>query len=88
RIVADAERRHGTGDTRRRPVSLPGDDALLMGRMIAAAAATAALGLSLTGSLLRLPRLPDLVAVPPTLADHLPRLLKELERRLGPEGTD
>lgn len=88
RIVADAERRHGTCDTRRRPVSLPGDDALLMGRMIAAAAATAALGLSLTGSLLRLPRLPDLVAVPPTLADHLPRLRKELERRLGPEGTD
>lgn len=88
RIVADAERRHATSDTRQRPVSLPGDDALLTGRMIAAAAATAGLGLSLTGSLLRLPRLPDLVAVPPTLADHLPRLRKELERRLGPEGTD
>ncbi|VAZ72542.1 putative cation-transporting ATPase I [Mycobacterium persicum] len=88
RIVADAERRHGTSDTRQRPVSLPGDDALLMGRMVAAAAATAGLGLSLTGSLLRLPRLPDLVAVPPTLADHLPQLRKELERRLGPEGTD
>ena len=59
-----------------------------MGRMVAAAAATAGLGLSLTGSLLRLPRLPDLVAVPPALADHLPRLRRELERRLGPEGTD
>ena len=59
-----------------------------MGRMVAATAATVGLGLSLTGSLLRLPRLPDLVAVPPTLADHLPRLRRELDRRLGPEGTD
>jgi cation-transporting P-type ATPase I len=36
----------------------------------------------------RLPRLPDLVAVPPTPADHLPRLRREMEGRLGPEGTD
>ncbi len=88
RIVADAERRDRARAARQHPDSLPGDDALLMGRMVAAAAATAGLGLSLTGSLLRLPRLPDLVAVPPTLADHLPRLRRELERRLGPEGTD
>ncbi len=88
RIVADAEQRDRTRAARQHPTSLPGDDALLMGRMVAAAAATAGLGLSLTGSLLRLPRLPDLVAVPPTLADHLPRLRRELECRLGPEGTD
>ena len=88
RIVADAERRDRTRPARQHPISLPGDDAVLMGRMIAAAAATAGFGLSLTGSLLRLPRLPDLVAVPPTLADHLPRLRRELERRLGPEATD
>ena len=88
RIVADAERRDRTRAARAQPNSLPGDDALLMGRMAAAAAATVGLGLSLTGSLLRLPRLPDLVAVPPTLADHLPRLRRELERRLGPDGTD
>ena len=88
RIVADAEQRDRTRAARQHPASLPGDDALLMGRMAAAAAATAGLGLSLTGSLLRLPRLPDLVAVPSTLADHLPRLRRELERRLGPEGTD
>ncbi len=88
RIVAEAERRDRTRGSRGHPASLPGDDALLMGRMVAAAAATVGLGLSLTGSLLRLPRLPDLVAVPPTLADHLPRLRQELERRIGPEGTD
>ena len=88
RIVAAAERRDRTGALRAHPNSLPGDDALLMGRMVAAAAATAGLGLSLTGSLMRLPRLPDLVAVPPTLADHLPPLRREVERRLGPEGAD
>ncbi len=88
RIVAAAERRDRARAARAHPNSLPGDDALLMGRMVAAAAATSGLGLSLTGSLMRLPRLPDLVAVPPTLADHLPRLRRELERRLGPEGTD
>lgn len=88
RIVAAAERRDRTPTPRTHANSLPGDDALLMGRIVAAAAATAGLGLSLTGSLLRLPRLPDLVAVPPTLADHLPRLRRELDRRLGPEGAD
>ncbi len=88
RIVADAERRDRTRAARQHPTSLPGDDALLMARMVAATAASVSLGLSLTGSLLRLPRLPDLVAVPPTVADHLPRVRRELERRLGPEATD
>ncbi len=88
RIVADAERRDRAPAARQHPDSLPGDDALLMARTVAATAATVGLGISLTGSLLRLPRLPDLVAVPPTVADHLPRLRRELERRLGPEGTD
>ncbi|EUA89316.1 e1-E2 family cation-transporting ATPase [Mycobacterium ulcerans str. Harvey] len=88
RIVAAAEGRHRTRTTGQQPTGLPGDDVVLMGRMIAAGAATMGLGLSLTGSLLRLPRLPDLVAVPPTLIDHLPRLRRELEKRLGPEGTD
>ncbi len=88
RIVDRAEQRNRAGAGRTHPASLPGDDALLMARTMAAAAATVGLGLSLAGSLLRLPRLPDLVAVPPTLADHLPRARRELERRLGPEGTD
>jgi cation-transporting P-type ATPase I len=88
RIVADAERGNRVRAERRHPASLPGDDALLMARTVAATAATVGLGLSLTGSLLRLPRLPDLVAVPPTLADHLPRVRRELERRVGSEGAD
>jgi cation-transporting P-type ATPase I len=88
RIVADAEGGNRTRAARQHPASLPGDDALLMARMMAATASAVGLGISLTGSLLRLPRLPDLVAVPPTLADHLPRVRAELERRLGPEGAD
>lgn len=88
RIVADAERRDRAPAARARPASLPGDDALVMGRLMAAAAAAAGLGLSLTGSVMRLPRLPDLVAVAPTLADHVPRARRELERRLGADGTD
>lgn len=87
-IVADAERHDRAPADTGQPTSLPGDDALLIGRMVAAGAATVGLGLSLAGSLLRLPRLPDLVAVAPTLADHLPRLRRELEQRVGPEGTD
>jgi hypothetical protein len=52
RIVANAERRGRTRGPRQHPASLPGDDAVRMGRMVAAAAATVGLGLSLTGSLL------------------------------------
>lgn len=88
RVVADAEGRGAAHGARRLAPGLPGDDTVLMGRIVAAAAASMGLGLSLTGSLLRLPRLPDLVAVAPTVADHLPRLRREVERRLGPDGTD
>lgn len=88
RIVGDAEQRGRQRLPREKPASLPGDDAVLLGRVAAATAATVGLGLSLTGSLLRLPRLPDLLAVPPTLADHLPRLRREVDRRLGPDGAD
>ena len=87
RIVADAERRT-VGRVGQPPTSLPGDDAVLMGRMLAAAAALVGLGFSVTGSVLRLRGLPDLVAVPTTMTDQVPRLRRQLEQRLGPEGTD
>ena len=88
RVVADAERRTAATVARRQPASLPGDDAVLVARTAAAAVATAGLGLALTGSVLRLPGLPDLVSVAPTLVDHMPRLRRHIEGRLGPESTD
>ncbi len=88
RIVADAERRSTATVARRQPASLPGDDAILVARTAAALAAAAGLGLALTGSALRLPGLPDLLSVPPTVADHMPGLRRHVEERIGPEGTD
>ena len=88
RVVADAERRTGAVGARPRSTSLPGDDAVLMGRTVAAAAATVGLGLAVTGSVLRLRGLPDVFSVPPTLLDQVPRLRRQLEHRIGPEGTD
>jgi cation-transporting P-type ATPase I len=87
KIVEAAERRvDATG--RHRATSLPGDDAVLIARTAAAAAAFAGLGLAVTGSVLRLRRLSDLVSVPPTLADQMPGVRARIEQRLGPDGTD
>lgn len=87
-VVADAERRARTRSTRQHPLTLPGDDALLLARMFSAAAATAGLGLSLAGATMRLPGLPNLVSVAPTLAEQVPGIRHRLVRRLGNEGTD
>ncbi|AFM17024.1 P-type ATPase, translocating [Mycolicibacterium chubuense NBB4] len=87
RVVADAEPR-SAGGAGSRTASLPGDDAVLAGRMLAAAAALAGVGLSVTGSVVPLRGLPDLFAVPITLTDQTPRLRRHLEQRLGPEATD
>ena len=89
-VVADAERRARTETQipRHRPITLPGDDEVLVARTFGAAAATVGLGLSLTGQLLRVPGLPDIVSVVPTVADHIPVVRRQLERRLGHDGTD
>ena len=44
--------------------------------------------MSVAGSALRLPGLPNLATVPAAVLDHVPQLRRELERRLGPEGAD
>lgn len=88
RIVADAERRTVTPGARTTPTSLPGDDAILVARSAEAVAATAGLGLALTGTALRLPGLPDAIAVAPTLLDYMPALRRHIEGRIGPEGAD
>ena len=88
-VVADAERTARTEPaTRHRPLTLPGDDALLVSRALGAAVATAGLGLSLAGATMRLPGLPNIVSVVPTLADQIPAVRHQLVRTIGHDGTD
>lgn len=92
--VADAERRAtehrgvGAPASRHRPFTLPADDALAVTRLLGAAVAAGGLGLSIAGAALRLPGLPAIVTVAPTLADQIPAVRHTLVRRLGQEGTD
>ncbi|WP_286149250.1 cation-translocating P-type ATPase [Mycobacterium sp. IS-1496] len=88
RTVDEAERTADAGARRTRPMNLPGDDAVLAARTAGAAFAVAGLGLSVTATMLRLRGLPDVVSAVPTLVDHMPRLRKQVEGRLGPDGTD
>ncbi|MGV0838355.1 HAD-IC family P-type ATPase [Mycolicibacterium thermoresistibile] len=88
RVIGDAERQCGVGATRHRPLTLPWDDEVLVARSIGAAAAYVGLTLSITGRALRVPGLPDLLSVAPTMADHIPRVRRAVERRLGREGAD
>lgn len=87
-VVADAERLACNQIQRESPLTLPGDDALLLGRAFAAAAAVASLGLSLAGAAGRLPGLPNVVSVAPTLADQIPGLREHLVSALGNDGAD
>ncbi len=88
-VVTEAERRARTVPVHRhRPLTLPGDDSVLVARAVGAGAAALALGVSLAGSAIRLPGLPDLVSVVPTVADHIPMVRHQLVRRLGNSGTD
>jgi Ca2+-transporting ATPase len=88
RVVDAAERSADASARRSQPMNLPGDNAVLAARTAGAALAVAGLGVSLTGTALRLPGLPGLVSVPPTLIDHMPALRRRVESRLGPDGTD
>jgi cation-transporting ATPase I len=87
-IVAEAERASTPPEFRPKPASLPGDDAVLVARTAAAAVAAAGFGLAVTGSVLRLRRLSDILSVPPTVLDHIPAVRTQLEQRLGPDGAD
>jgi len=88
-VVAAAEGDTGTPNPdRHHPMTLPGDDALLLTRALGAAAASASLGVSLAAATMRLPGLPAIVAVVPTLAEQIPAVRHRLVGVLGPEGTD
>ncbi|MCB1287283.1 MAG: cation-translocating P-type ATPase, partial [Mycobacterium sp.] len=88
-VVDGAERKARTHTAHRhRPLTLPGDDVLLLGRAFSALAAAAGLGLSIAGATMRLPGLPSIVSVAPTLAEQIPAVRHHLVRRIGHEGTD
>ena len=73
RVVAEAERsvNEGVSKARQRPLSLPGDDVLLLARTAGATAAAAGLGLAVTGSVLRLRGLSEALSSIPTLTDDV-----------------
>lgn len=87
-VVATAEAQACAATPRHRPFNLPGDDEVLVARTLGAAAASVGLGFSITGQALGLPRLPELVAVVPLVADHIPAVRRKLERQLGHDGAD
>lgn len=89
-VVAEAEGRARTepcGD-RHRPLTLPGDDALLAARTLGALAAAVGFGLSVTGNALPVPRMSDLLSAVPSMAANVPQLRRQLEHRLGRDATD
>lgn len=87
-VAAAEQRATSPSAARHRPFTLPADDALAATRILGAIAATGGLGLSLAGAALRIPGLPSIVTVAPTLADQIPAVRHRLVRSLGQEGAD
>lgn len=85
-VVAEAEQKFN--EARQPALNLPGDDVVLIARTAGAVAATAALGLALTGSVLRLRGLPEAVSSIPTVADHVPQFRRRIEEHVGSDGAD
>ncbi|ANS31417.1 metal cation transporting ATPase [Rhodococcus opacus] len=88
RIVEDAEKSFGASGSTFRRIDLPGDDAVLAGRVVAAAATLVGCGVTLAGRYLRLPRLPAAVAAPVIAVDYQPRLRGLMVSAVGPDAAD
>lgn len=87
-VVAEAERRTGAAAATSAGISLPGDDEVLAARVAAVGVAAAAVGLTMVGGALGLPRLANAVSVPTTVVDHTPVLRRQIEERVGADATD
>lgn len=87
-VVAEAERRTGAAATTSAGISLPGDDEVLAARVAAVGVAAAAVGLTMVGGAVGLPRLAKAVSVPTTVVDHTPVLRRQIEERVGADATD
>jgi cation-transporting P-type ATPase I len=88
RVVAEAERRVGIVAPDSPSMSMPGDDALLAGRLAAAAVSSMALGAATVGYVLPLRGFPRMFSAAVTMADHHPTVRGLVEHRLGTEGAD
>lgn len=71
-----------------RPLSLPGDDTLLIGRAVATAVSSVGFGAAAIGALLPVKGVSRLLSAPVAVADYHPRVRRAVEDRLGPEGAD
>ncbi|MDF3311592.1 cation-translocating P-type ATPase [Rhodococcus sp. T2V] len=88
RVVDEAETAVDTAASGRCPIDLPGDDAVLVARVVGAAVSTLGLGVALVGRFLRLPRLPAALASGVISVDYQPRLRRLVESAVGPDATD
>ena len=87
-IVAEAEE-YAAGERQRElPTTLPGDDAALAGRLLAASVSTVGLGIGTAGAALRMMGLTRAVAAPFTLAGSSPTVRRRIEAHLGPDGSE
>jgi H+-transporting ATPase len=87
-LVGDAEqqaRAHGVAAPPSRAPFLPGDDALLLSRVLSAGITAAGLWGAAAGRVLRLPRLPLPLGASVSVVRYQPRLRAILEERLGEE---
>lgn len=87
-VIAQVESTASRDGAARRVVSLPGDDALLAGRVAATAISAAGLGAAVIGSLLPVSRISRVLTAPVTVADYHPKIRGFIDNRLGQEGAD
>ncbi|MGE2730129.1 HAD-IC family P-type ATPase [Mycolicibacterium vaccae] len=88
RIVDAAESRARRSTERVRPASLPGDDALLAERLLAAAVSAAGIGPAAVGAVLGVRGISRAVSLPGAFAEYVPLVRNQFERYLGREATD
>ncbi|MGE2833980.1 HAD-IC family P-type ATPase [Mycobacterium sp. SMC-4] len=88
RVVDAAESRARRSTERVRPASLPGDDALLAERLLAAAISAAGIGPAAVGAVLGVRGITRAVSLPGAFAEYVPLVRNQFERYLGREATD
>lgn len=88
RIVESVERQFGITGPDTVPVDLPGDDGLLARRVISVGAAATGLGVSLVGSVLRMPRITGVIPAPVVAVDYQPKLRRIVESAVGTDGAE